>query len=883
MIDEIDERRNEEGRPGYHSWEEAEAEADAMLARDWDGTRQRILDAGRRGEPLDDTWTAAAQKIYNAEYQAAIRSGDAKALEDVIQFGEAHRETGSAAGRSMAIRRDRIESPMERIARVLSLAITTPPERMRRKREALRKQGREAQKRGDAAGAKDAFTAADKINADWARKFAELKAKLKLLGVDLDNLNDLGYSKIKAAEALGHIARHKADRSDKFYEYWRNSILSAFTTQAANLLGNTGHSSWHFTAERFVEALVNLGVGDPMSAQFGEFKYLLGGVLPGLSRGARNFLLSWRLESPMLEYEIGREGQWKWEEPDTAIAGKKGKIIRWPQRLLLAADEFSKSLFTEMEAGAYAYRIAKMEGKKGDALRQRIAALVADTQSKAWDFAHESSLELTFQQKGGKVAQAVKTHVLSARRDLWGVRYLIPFVTTPTNIFATGIRKSPAGTPLLLWKLGEKMHANHKAGKSVFDGMNENVARPLAEQVIAWGLVLALMALTDPDDPILTGSTGEYNAADREVGYRTRPTQSVRLGDTWYSYSRLEPFATVLGLTIDWINAVRTGDPNEITDVPIDSLAGQLKNKTFLSGVGDILRALESEKSSEWFVQWLSSFGTSWVPNAARSISRESDDYYMNRRVWGREGEWKKRLGKRTLQKTELVGSVIRDYPIYDVWGRPAQRSEAPVGSDFLWRIIMPIRTQKADMFVADRAIINYNNQQPDDERFPRSPAPYYRKGDETVYMSDGQYADFALLAGQAAVAGLSGETVQINADNPTKAHVEWINDVTTKARSKVRELLVKRWAGEKVEIDPEAIGRDVADDALASLAWTAAESPQYTEEAQAAAGKLRDLGVDNRTLSSVLAWKKAKAGHKTSSIGAWQRRLFARLAQAKP
>lgn len=784
LVDDVDEARNQRGLPEHRADADVEQAATERLERNYEGERDKLIQAGRSGEQLLDVDTIIAKKIINREASDAIQSDDAKRIADAMAIIESYRNTGSEQGRAFRQRRDPVETPAERMARVISEAILEPPQKQREKRNRFRRDGN--------------HEAADKINEEWAKKVRDLKERLKTLGVDLDNLWEHGYSRRKAASVLATIQQAKASGWDKAYEYWRNSILSLPTTQVANVVGNVGHAGWHFTAERLTEALVNTVAQRPEAAQMGEIKHVLAAILPCMSEGARNFLTTWKMETPTFEASIGREGQWRIEDPNVAIGGKAGRAIRWPQRLLLAVDDYAKTMFTRMEVAAYAYRIAKAEGVSGKALTTRMQELTLDQESAAWDKAYDSALELTFQQKGTELTQTIKRNVLAARNDLPGLRYIATFVTTPVNIFATGIKKSPLGT----LAIPAKMYQNYQEGRHVLHGLPAN----MAQQVLAWALVLALMG-NDEDDPWITGAESESTPQKREVSFRSAPAMSVKIGDTWHSYSRVEPFATSIGLTVDFVNALRSGDAKRMIETPLTTLRGQIGGKTFLSGIGDILDAVQEEEISKGIAQWFSNFATSWVPNLVRGAGREASDYYENRRVWGTRGEWFERLGKRTLQKTELP--LFQEYPIYDVWGRPATRSETGLGAatDWLYRITVPSRIQKDETFVADRLILNYNNQNPEDERFPLAPRPYYRSGDETIYMSDGQYAELAKLSGEAARASLDG--VPLNVDRPTVAAVDLINDAVSNSRSAVRDELEKRWAGEDVSIDPEAIGKE--------------------------------------------------------------------------
>jgi hypothetical protein len=615
-----------------------------------------------------------------------------------------------------------------------------------------------------------------------------------------DALSDQRY-----LEILRAVSAAKSIPFDKMYEYWNNAVLSGIPTQIANIAGNSAHGMWHFTAERLLRSTLNLALRQKEESTFKEMAYVYAGILPGFVRGARNMILTFNSEMPTLESQLGLESSQKIEGPRVAIGGKLGRVVRsFGYRPLTAADEFFKSLFTEMEAGGQAYRIAKMEGRSGTDLQTRIADLMQDQQSPVWKPAYDVATELTFQQKGGKAIQAAKQSALYVRNAIPFTRYIVPYVNTPANIFAVAVRKSPFGVFSSV-KIVNQMYANFKAGKPVFTDVKANVPL-IAEQALAWAVVLVLLGTNDDDDPWITGAEGSLKQAKKEVGYRTRPPMSVWLGNKWHSYARVpEPFSTILGMTVDATNSVRSGDPGKMVSVPIDSLVGQMENKTFLRGLSDFLGAVRGtayEGSTEGLTEWASNFSVSWVPNIVRSTSREASGEYMNRRVWMTGEDWAKQLARRTVQKTEL--HILKDYPLYDVWGRPAQRSTSPVGADWIYRILVPIRNQTAEMFVADRVILNWNNSHKEDEAsYPLTPKPSYERGGKTTRLNEKQYADFVRLAGETATKALTGKQyVDLDPENPKAGHVEWIHDVVSETRSQVLDALIAQWEGKGTESD---------------------------------------------------------------------------------
>ena len=141
----------------------------------------------------------------------------------------------------------------------------------------------------------------------------------------------------------------------------------------------------------------------------------------------------------------------------------------------------------------------------------------------------------------------------------------------------------------------------------------------------------------------------------------------------------------------------------------------------------------------------------------------------------------------------------------------------------------MPVRVQNNETFTADRVIMNYNLQNPEDERFPLAPQPYYTAGGKTFYMTDGQYADLARLTGETASASLDG--MDFNVDKPTLYDVEWINDSVSESRGVVRDKLKDLWAGKDVKIDPVELGREIQQSMKQSVVLQAIETLKERDE----------------------------------------------------
>lgn len=844
LVDGIDQERKLRGEPELLPDVEVYREATSRIAKDYQGEKANILKKARAGTPLDPYETLIAKAIYNREAQNAFDTGDRAALSEAQLVAESWRELGTEAARAFRLRYDPIETPAQRRARLMGKALFTPPPKQEEKIKKLRGQGK--------------YEQAEKERQKWVDQLEKTVNRLETLGVRLQDLPEISQDPQRAARVLGTIQTAKADIWDAAYEWWLNAILSAPTTQVANITGNIGFGILHFGPIRLFETIVNALARTEQGGKWGEYKYMIAGILPGLTRGARNFFRSWKSEIPYFEAEMGYMGvaaARKVEEPRIAIKGKKGRIIRIPTRFLTAFDSFFKSIFAEMEVGAQAYRIAKNEGLSGTELTHRIYNLTSDLKSEAWAEALTISRRLAFQTPLGKPGK----WLLRGRKAMPGFRYIMPFITTPANIFKAGLKMTPLATPLAAFRIA----------RAVRTGDYSKIPTELAYQALAWAAVLALMS-NDPEDPWITGAASEFKYGKRTLARRTYPSQSIKIGGRWISYARLEPFSTMLAIDVDGLNALHSGDPNKVAEFAFEDIVGQVKNKTFLSGIGDLMEALESENTAKGIVRYASNFGVSWLPNIARGTGRAFQSEYAYRGVWGKGTDWWTMLMKRTIQRTEL--GLVRDEPSVDIWGRRAPRGiVSQPKTDWLWRMAVPLYRRDIDMAPGDRVIVNWNNAHPEDEKFPQQPPKRYKdKNGETRYMTPAQYTRFLTLAGQLARRIVDAELTEEEMASPTEVGVEIVTKGLSDARRIVKAKLVEEWnGGETAEIDT-----DTLDDLLVER--------HITNRANVLA-RARPLRKDKRAAweedaDEALAWFRARGLKKKEVLDIYRRYLYDEL-----
>lgn len=765
QIDRVDEMRKQQGLPTVKHLEESRQEAEVLM-RHPAQVKAKLLRRAADGIPLTDAETIAAKELLNREGLKALKSGDAEKLAEFGRLVEAYRDTGTAEARSFRARFDPIEKPAQRRQRALMEALLTPPQAQYKLIQAARESGNRAK--------------ADKLHQEWAQRAYQLSMQLRVMGHDVTDAATFDDPQ-KAAAVLGVIQSGKADWGDKAYEFWMNAILSAPGTQTANLTGNLGFGLWKNLAERFVEASVNVVMQQEDAAQFGEFKYLLRGMMPTIGKGFVNAFRAYKSETPYFEAEVMQSihPSTRIETPNIAIGGLTGRIVRagflglGGYRALVAGDEFFKTIYTTMNAGAQAYRIAKSEGLANEALERRVETLLADKSSEAWLRGLKEAKVSLFQERGKFTA-----NVLNIRNyEFYGLkpfRWILPFVVTPANIFRHGIRRTPLGSISLAKKTYD----------AIKTGDYSKVPPRVAEQVIAWGVFMALayaVAGGGDDEPWITGAAAE-SAGDRQQQYRTASPMSIKIGGKWYSYSKIEPFATTIAMVVDAIQAGnRPGDWGQKANRAWRSLSEQVKSKTFLSGIADIMDAFEGRKK-DWFPDWASSFVTSWVPNVFKAAGRASDELVRERGVWGEGDAWTTRMLERTLAKTELGLSDV-DFPKYDLFGKEIKRWGPR--TNWLMRMVVPWQVREVDPKRADLMLKNWNLQNPEHTYYPVAPSHGWTKDGAKVDLNEAEYAEYCKTSGQLAdkVCTLFGW----KPNQPSKSQVDRLQEIVNAARKNTR------------------------------------------------------------------------------------------------
>jgi hypothetical protein len=204
---------------------------------------------------------------------------------------------------------------------------------------------------------------------------------------------------------------------------------------------------------------------------------------------------------------------------------------------------------------------------------------------------------------------------------------------------------------------------------------------------------------------------------------------SFKIGDRYYSYKRVEPFSTIIGLAAD-MQEIAGNAPQEKWEKTVTALgmalAKNVTSKTYMSGISKLIDVLENpDKMGKRALQ---NFVKSLSPRVVAQVEKQLDPTVRHVR--------------------ELVDAMKQDVPGWsetlpakiDLWGRPMVNEIGPYGTG----MINPIYTSKAKPNPVDAEM--------DRLKFGMSPLSEKIPGVQSDYLLlPNEYNDYAVEAGKQA------------------------------------------------------------------------------------------------------------------------------------
>jgi len=432
-------------------------------------------------------------------------------------------------------------------------------------------------------------------------------------------------SELDSPEKIGRFVKdaHNATNMDMLYEVWINGLLSSPTTHMVNILSNVMVAALAVGERKVASAI---GGNIPPGEASAQLKGMVDGARDGF-RLAWNALKTGEPADPLMKIESEKHRAISSENLNIAgVAGRfadfVGEVVRVPGRLLTAGDEFFKSVGYRMELHAQAYRQAFNEGLRDEAAAKRVIEIIENPPENIKQAAIDASHYQTFTNslteariKGiGELGQ-LGEKARQARSTGPYVRVIVPFVRTPTNIASYTFER----TPLAL------------ASRSV----REEIAAGGARRDLALGKIIAgsmLMAVSA--DLVLSGSVTGAGPTNRDMRNIKRATgwqpYSIKVGDKYYAYNRLDPVGALLGLSADVTEIIGQADEataGEIAAAAVISISQNMASKTYMSGVSDFFDAffsssVDPEASNYKLERFMERMAGSIVPASVANIER---------------------------------------------------------------------------------------------------------------------------------------------------------------------------------------------------------------------------------------------------------------------
>ncbi|WP_022729780.1 hypothetical protein [Fodinicurvata sediminis] len=503
-----------------------------------------------------------------------------------------------------------------------------------------------------------------------ARQLLQINETLEQTGGGPDQVRKLAHamSEISDPALLDKAARGSIGQrvTDSLIEAWYFALLSGPKTHAVNI-ASSGVFSLYRIPERALASRIGRAFGGDGVAD-GEAAAMAYGLVHGFRDALRLAGRAFRTGEPSDVFgkvETRREGAVSAE--NFGLEGVPGKaldllggVLRLPTRALMAQDEFFRVIGKSMQTRATALRQARQEGLEGDALVARVNELLENPSDQMLDDALAFSRSLTFTRPLGDAGQSLQRAV----NNMPAAKFVLPFIRTPVNL----MKEAGSRTPFAL--LNPTVQADLRAG---------GAARDLALAKISMGSMLMLTAADLALSGVVTGSgpqQPELKAAWRRSG---KQPYSVKVGDTWYSYSRADPFGMILGLSADYAQIagqISEKDAAELVAAGTLAVSNNVTSKTWLQGPADLMDAItDPDRYGE---RWLQRFtGTLVVPTGPAQVASTMDP--TQRAVWS----------IRDAIVSRVPGYSETLPPRRNLWGEPVVL-EGGLGPD----IISPIYKQ---------------------------------------------------------------------------------------------------------------------------------------------------------------------------------------------
>jgi len=525
------------------------------------------------------------------------------------------------------------------------------------------------------------------------------------------------------------------------FQVWINGLLSSPKTHLVNILSNAMVSAYAIP-ERYMSAAISK-VFYNGEIDFGETAAQAYGMIKGMRDGAMLIYRGNKAEGTGDLGEIFDAFVKTDAAPVNAISAEAlgldprgslgwgmdllGKVVNVPGTLLAQEDKFFKSIGYRMELNALAFRTASGEGLEGEAFAKRVADILNDPPATLKADAIAAAHYQTFTKPLGQVGQAVQ--LLLTRAPI--MRIVVPFVRTPTNIMKYTLERTP------LAYMSGKIRADIRAGGARAAQAHARVA--LGSMIM---MTMADMAM----EGTITGAgplDPKVRASLQSTGWQP---YSVKIGDRYYQYKRLDPIGMLVGLAADTAEILANAeeeDGGRLVGAGVIALANNLASKTYMSGIYDFIGAIDPSNPTSDPMKYLANMTTSIMPYSSflRNIAATADPVMRDARDGGDDavGAYLDTIVNNI--KKGIPGMSDTLPPRRDLWGEEISTAS---GIGWAFDLLSPIASRVDNPSPIDTVIVENN--------IVLSMPPRVIQG---AKLSNEEYSEFVQLAGEPAKAYL--------------------------------------------------------------------------------------------------------------------------------
>ena len=440
--------------------------------------------------------------------------------------------------------------------------------------------------------------------------------------------------------------------SNGAYELWINGLLSNPLTHIVNTTSNALTMAYSYP-ERLMGAGIEAArakiTGTPRSIFFGETAQDIFSISKGFTDAVNRFGHAMRYGERITKLDY----------PPSALPDKIAQLL--PTRALIAEDAFFKGFIENQELNRLAYRKAAKEGLSGERFKERVTELLLHPEEQMLNDVVKRGQYLTYQKEVGEVGRLI----FNARDKVPGLKYFIPFVKTPLNIAKFALERTPLNLP----RLAAKAFKGDLKGAQ----LSEELAKPLM------GSMLGYTTYQLAEQGYITGGTPK-SAAERNEKLATGwQPYSVKIDGTYYSFARLEPLGSILGMAADMSQLKKEMEENDKFNLAagvMGSITENISNKTFMQGLTNMIQGLSDP--GRYGANIIKQLAGSVVPAVSGGVARAIDPNIRDTRS----------IADTLQSRIPLATESLT--PKLTVWGEPRERPGSPIG-----RMLSPMQISK--------------------------------------------------------------------------------------------------------------------------------------------------------------------------------------------